>query len=192
MAGFYNNLKFDSCNNDFQTFTDQAISNYQLNLNASYRQGEPPIRPLGVMINPTTYGPVRGSLVTQESFLQGRGQTLADCPDCEVTWLPESLFPTKTAYNQLPSCQRTDLEPLQTRVPNSCNGLKDMDTSQYWQMPSNYQNGYSGPYGGINGNVQTRMAPFDATVIQGAEAYGNCRESYGTYGSARSFLPYTL
>ena len=112
MAGFYNNLKFDSCSNDFDTYRAQAASDYWMNLNAVYRQGQPPIMPLSVATQPTTWGPLRGSLVTQESFLQGRGQTLADCPDCDVRWLPESLF-SQESGTALPQCQRTDLEPLQ-------------------------------------------------------------------------------
>lgn len=191
MAGYYNRPKFDSCNNDFDTYKAQSVNDYVLNLNAHYRQGEPEVVPLSVGNLPTSYGPLRGSLVTQESFLQGRGQTLADCPDCEVIWLPESLFPTSAAPRAT-SCARTDLEPLQTRQRPSCNGIKETDTSQYWMMPSNYQEGYTGPYYGVNGNLQTRMAPEDATIKQGAEAYGTCRQNYGTYGSARSFAPYSL
>ncbi len=192
MAGYYNRLGFDSCANDFDTYKAQAASDYTMNLNAVYRQGEAPIRPVSVVNQPTTWGPLRGSLVTQESFLQGRGQTLADCPDCDVIWLPETLFPNQTAHNQLPACERTDLEPLQTRMRRSCNGLEEVDTSQYWMMPGAFEQGYTGPYFGVNGNMQTRMAPTDETIKQGAESYGTCRQNYGTYGSARSFAPYSI
>ena len=190
MAGFYNQLKFDSCYNDSQAYTMQAVNDYVLNLNAVWRQGQPEPRPLAVVQQPTFYGPLRGSLVTQESFLQGRGQTLSDCPDCEVVWLPETLFPNKASAP--PTCERTDLEPLQTRQRRSCNGLEEVDTSEYWMMPSNYQEGYTGPYFGVNGNLQTRQAPTDVTINQGAESYGSCRENYGSYGSSRSFAPYSL
>lgn len=191
MAGYYNSLKFDSAYEDFQTYADQTVNDYVLNLKASYRLGATPPMPLSVAGQPTFYGPLRGSLVTQESFLQGRGQTLCNGPDCDVLWLPETLFPAHTAHNQLPSCERTDLEPLQTRMKSSCNGLKETDMSQYWMFPGAYQTGYSGPYFGIGGNLQTRMAPVDGTIQQGAESYGSCRQNYGTYGSSRSFAPYS-
>lgn len=192
MSGYYDGLKWDASYADGQVYDQQASADYVLNLNAFYRQGAPPIQPLSVANQPTFYGPLRGSLVTQESFLQGRGQTLSAGPDCGVRYLPESLFPAQTAHNMQPRCQVTDLEPLQTRMRRSCNGLEEMDTSQYWMMPGAYQTGYTGPYFGVEGNMQTRMAPTDATIQQGAEAYGTCRGSYGTYGSARSFLPYTV
>lgn len=192
MSGYYNTLKFDSCNNDFQAYTGQAVSDYVLNINAAYRPGEMPTN-LSIGSQPTTYGPLRGALVTQESFLQGRGQTLADCPDCDVRWLPESLFPTPNAHNRLSSCQRTDLEPLQTRTKRSCNGLEEMDTSAYWMMPGAWQPSYSGPNHGVGGNLQTRQAPYDPSINQGGEFYGGgggC--NYGTYGSGRNMAPYSL
>jgi hypothetical protein len=191
MAGYYNSLKFDTAYADAQVYEDQTIGDYVLNLKASYRQGETPALPAGVVGQPTFYGPMRGSLVTQESFLQGRGQTLCRGPDCDVLWLPESLFPAQTTYNQQPTCERTDLEPLQTRMKRSCNGLEETDTSEYWMMPGAFQTGYSGPYFGIGGNLQTRSAPVDGTIAQGAESYGNCRQNYGTYGNSRSFAPYS-
>jgi len=188
MAGFYNRLGFDSCNEDFETYRQQSVNDYVLNLNASYRQGAPPVMPLSITGQPSFWGPLRGSLVTQESFLQGRGQTLANCPDCDVRWLPETLFPARTAHNQLPSCEKTDLEPLQTRMRKSCNGLEETDTSQFWMMPGAYQVGYTGP---SMGGLQTRQAPDDVTIKAGAEAYGTCRQNYGSYGAARSFAPYS-
>jgi len=170
----------------------QAVNDYTLNLNSVYRQGAPPIMPLSVAGQPTFWGPLRGSLVTQESFLQGRGQTLAACPDSEVRWLPESLFPNQTAHNKLPECQRTDLESAQTRVRRSCNGLDSTDASQYWMMPGAVEQGYtSAPYNAINGNFQSRMAPIDSALSAGSETFGTCRTSYGTYGSSRSFSPYS-
>ena len=78
------------------------------------------------------------------------------------------------------------------RMRRSCNGLEETDTSVYWMMPGAFQKGYSGPWGGVNGNMQTRMAPTDATIKQGAENMGSCRTNYGSYGSARSFAPYSI
>jgi len=192
MAGFYNTLKFDSCANDFETFRQAASADYQLNLNANYRTHEPPIMPLSVVGQPSFWGPLAGSNVTKESFLQGRGQTLADCPDCEVTWLPETLFPVNTQHNQMPLCERTDLEPLQTRMKRSCNGLEETDTSQYWMMPSEYQPQFMGMGNAVSGNLQTRLAPSDTTMAQGAQSMGSCRANYGIYGSSRSFAPYSF
>lgn len=188
MSGFYNTLRFDSAYQDFQVYRDQSENDYVLNLNAVYRQGDPPVMPLSVTGQPTFWGPLRGSLVTQESFLQGRGQTLANCPDCDVVYLPETLFPAHTAHSQLPKCQATDLEPLQTRSRRSCNGLDETDTSAFWMSPSNYQEGYSGP---TMGGILTRSAPTDETIKQGSESVGSCRTNYGSFGSARSFAPYS-
>jgi hypothetical protein len=189
MSGFYNNLKFDSCYQDNQVFQDQSQNDYVLNLNAVYRQGDPPIRPLSVSSQPTFYGPLRGSLVTQESFLEGRGQTLTDCPSGEVFWLPESLFPANTAYNQPSTCQRSDLEPLQSRMKKSCNGLEETDTSEYWMLPGNWQNGYSGP---TMAGLQTRMPYPSSNLRAGSESYGSCQQNYGLYGSSRNFGKYSL
>jgi hypothetical protein len=188
MSGFYNSLRFDSAYQDFQVYRDQSENDYVLNLNAHYRQGEKPIMPLSIAGQPTFWGPLRGSLVTQESFLQGRGQTLANCPDCDVVYLPETLFPANTAHNQLPRCQATDLEPLQSRMKKSCNGLDETDTSMFWMMPSNFQVGYSGP---SLAGMQSRVPPISGQITQGSESYGTCSGSYGVYGNSRSFAPYS-
>ena len=193
MAGFYNSLKFDSCVNDQQTMQYQKINDYQMDLTANYRTGQRPAYPLAHASNPTFWGPLTGSLVTQESFLQGRGQTLANCPDCDVIWLPESLFPTQTQHTQPRSCQATDLEPLYTRMKRSCNSVSETDMTEYWMMPGAFQAGYSGPDSGIGSNLQTRMAPYDSSLLAGAgsETYG-CASNYGTFGSGRNLQPYAL
>jgi len=190
MASFYDRLNFDTAYAQYQSFVDIASSDYVMNLNAVYRQGQPPIRPLSVANQPSFYGPNRGVTLTQESFLQGRGQSLSNAPESGVRWLPESLFPAHTESNTMPACQVTDLEPLQTRMRKSCNGLEEVDTSQYWMLPGAWEaTGYSGLLQGMN--LQTRQAPESANIRQGSEDYGTCRQNYGSYGSARSFAPYS-
>jgi len=193
MAGYYNSLKFDSCNNDFQAYNYQRINDYQMDLAANYRVGQPPVFPLQVGVQPTFWGPLRGSLVTQESFMQGRGQTLAECPDCDVIWLPESLFPAQTQHSAARECQRSDLEPEYTRMKKSCNGLEETDTTPYTMLPGAWQVGYSGPDSGIGSNMQTRMAPYDSAGLMGngSEYYG-CKANYGSFGSGRNLQPYSV
>lgn len=195
MSGFYNSLRFDTCNNDQQAYVDSAISDYNLNLAAYWRpqEGVPALTAVGV--SPSFFGPIRGALTTQESFLQGRGQSLSACAQCEVRYLPESLFtPPPTSATPTVKCFRTDLEPQYTKYKKSCNGLQDMDTSILWMMPGAYQKGYSGPNNGVGGNLQTRMGMTDPNLQVMAEAQGGgpCRANYGTYGSGRSFAPYTM
>lgn len=193
MAGVNTTLNFDPAYAQYQSWRQVQQNDYVMNLNAVYRQGQPPIRSLSVANQPSFYGPLRGSLVSQESFLQGRGQVLGDAPEFDVRMLPESLFPSHTESNEMPACQRTDLEPLQTRMRKSCNGIEEVDMSQYWMIPGAWQaTGYSGPASGVNGNLQTRQAPNpDPSIRQGSEDYGTCRQNYGSFSvPGNRFAPY--
>lgn len=192
MAGYYNTPRFDLCNKDFDNFSNQSINDYNLNLAAHYRVGKPRPMPLSQGMQPSFWGPLRGVQITRDSFLQGRGQTLADCPDCDVRWLPESLFPAVGTANAASQCQRTDIQSMYTRQPKSCNGLASTDTSEYWMMPSNWKKGYVGYNAVVDTNMQTRMPlPPPGTEPQnGAESYGPCRQNYGTYGSGADFSRY--
>lgn len=206
MAGFYDRLYFDPCHRQFEDYTNARTNSRQLNLAANYRTNLDQAHALSLGKNPDFYGPLRGRRTTQESFLQGRGQSLSDCPDCGVRWLPETLFPESGSTNARAQCQRTDLEPLYTRQPKSCNGLEETDVSAYWMMPSAYQTGYTGLKPVVTANTfgemyengyeafynQTRQSVRDLSVDNGGESYGACRTSYGSYGSGRDFSRYAL
>lgn len=189
MSGYHNSLRFDDCNKVSDMYQSDSQNDYTLNVAANYHTSADRPFPLSQGGQPDFWGPLRGIKVTQESFLQGRGQTLADCPDCDVRWLPESVFPTATQHSAPRSCQRTDLQPLFTRVPKVCNGLDETDISAYWMMPSAYQVGYAGYKAVVDTQLQTRQADPDASVKNGGETYG-CRKTYGTYGSGRDFSRY--
>jgi len=194
MAGYYNSLKFDACDVEGDAYIHQAVNDYNLNLPAHFRvaqngQGGNRAMPLSLGKQPDFYGPNRGRVTTMESFLQGRGQTLSKCPDCQVRYLPASLF-DGSAVQTNTQCQRTDLEPLYTRAPKSCNGLPETDVSAYWMMPANYKKGYAGYRAVVDTNLQTRQ-PEGGEVTNGSESYG-CRKSYGTYGSGRDFGRYAF
>lgn len=193
MAGLNTRLNFDPAYVQYSNWKQVAQNDYVMNLNAVYRSGQPPIRSLSVANQPSFYGPTRGALCTMESLMQGRGQVLSDSPAGEVRFLPESLFPSHTESNEMPACQRTDLEPLQTRMRKSCNGIEEIDLSQYWMIPGAWQaTGYSGPASGVNGNLQTRQAPVDPNIKQGSENLGTCnRQNFGSYEiPGNRFAPY--
>lgn len=188
MAGYYNNLWSDPCFQQYDDQLNQGINDYQLTLNAHYRTNMNQAMPLSTGRQPDTYGPLRGRRVTQESFLQGRGQALSDCPDCGVRWLPETLFPQNSGVQS--QCQRTDIQPLYTKVPKSCNGLQETDITQYSFMPGAWQRGYTGYNAVVDTNLQSRQAPQPMGVQNGGESYGG-RQNYGTFGSGRPFSKYS-
>lgn len=91
------------------------------------------------------YGPVDVPRTTKESFLQGRGQIASHkCPDCEVIYLPESVFPKPKPGQSTYSCENNALTPAQTRQKRSCYNVNETDISQYQMMPGAWQNGYMG------------------------------------------------
>lgn len=184
MAGYHNRLKDDACFERFDDYQNQYINNYNLNLPAHYRTNVNQALPLSQGLQPTFWGPLRGRRTTQESFLQGRGQALADCPDCDVRWLPETLFPEKREAGH--KCQRTDLQPLYTRVPSSCNGLRETDVTQYMFLPGAWERGYNGYNAVVQTHMQTRQGNPQLTAVN----QDRTAKNYGTYGSGRSFAPY--
>jgi hypothetical protein len=191
MSGYYNDVRSDACNRNFEDMTNQYINDYVMKLSANYRTHLDQAFPLSQGLQPSFWGPLRGRRVTQDSFLQGRGQTLADCPECDVKWLPESLFPESTSKLGQTMCQRTDLQPLYTKQPQSCNGLSETDVTQFWFSPSNYQKGYSGYRSVVETNLQTRQPPWNPSQNNGGESYG-CAQNYGTFGSTWDLKPYSL
>lgn len=195
MAGFMDMTRYDTCYQDYQAFQDNNYYDRHMDLNTVIRPNVDPLKLSSSGVYPTTFGPIRGKLVTQESVLTKQlGQSKSDCPGCDVNYLPDSLFPAADASSSSSKqkCQITDLEPLYTKERKSCNGLEETDTSRTWMLPGEYQSGYSGPYFGVNGNLQTLMAPYDPNLDVGNQAFGGCRSNYGTYGGGRDLQPYSL
>ena len=155
MAGIYNRVGQDLCAVQYETALNDAVSNYQLDLKAEMRP-QPKAQFLGLGTQPSFWGPLRGNRVTQESFLQGRGHVLSDCPDCGVYRLPNSLFPRVDSAEKKPACQRTDLQPEYTKQPRACNGLSELDTSCYTMFPGAFVPAYLGYNAVVRTNLQTR------------------------------------
>lgn len=123
MSGFYDKSTLDGCWNKAKDNIDNQVYDYTLWRPAVMR----PRAEAGLMTpvqNVDFYGPLAGNRVTKESFMQGRGTTLSKCPDCEVNYLPESLFNQPPIKSQ---CDRVDLLPMFTRVKPTCNGLRETD-----------------------------------------------------------------
>ena len=201
MSGYYDRVHDDLCYRDFEKYIDDQTLDYNLNLKAHMRENVDKCHPLSTGKQCNFYGPLRGVRTTQESFMSGRGQVLSECPSCGVNYLPESLFPDKADPADFATvdqkngmirarCQRTDLEPLYTRQPRSCNGLSETDITAYSFMPSAWQRGYEGFRAVVDTNLQTRQALEDTSVTDGGLAYSQCRSSYGSYGSGRPFARY--
>lgn len=188
MAGYHNSLKFDLSSRESDAYVSQQQNDYVMNLAAAYRVGKPRPMPLSVGSQPDFWGPLRGNKVTQDSFLSGRGQPLSKGPECDVRWMPESIFPMSSGEST-DQCQRTDLEPMQTRLPKSCNGLSSTDTTAYWMMPSAWQKGYTGFRAVVDTNMQTRQPP-PIGARDGGESYGACAKNYGSYSSGGDFSRY--
>jgi len=142
MAGYYDNVYNDKCFRDFQTSKNEGVYDYIINRKAVMRPDVEKCSAAGLGRTCDFYGPLSGKRVTQSSFLEGRGQTLSECPECDVRYLPASVFPEKRFEAR--ACQNTDLQAEYTRLPKSCNGLQEVDISAYFAMPSNYQKGYKG------------------------------------------------
>lgn len=182
MAGFHNNAQNDSCYIAFQEKVNESVVDRQLNVAAVMRSsgkcnaaGNAPC---------DFYAPLRGRKVTQESYMQGRGQILSDCPDGDAIALPAALFPS---HPKLQPNQQYDvsMQPTNTRWPKSCNSVSESNMSVFRGMPGAYQRGYQGAASLAGTHLDSRLG-LGAIVPPKNE----CHRSYGTYGSGRSFAQY--
>jgi len=180
MAGIYTRMTLDSCFEQADDAQNQKIYDYNLDRSTVMRQHTVKAPLLSAGRQPDFYGPLAGDRVTKESFLQGRGHCLNKCPDCEVTYLPESLFPKK---NIKPSCEHVDLQGLYTRIPKSCNGISETDTYAFSQMPGAWENGYAG----YNAVVYTHLQSRDPEVPHRSQP--GCF-NYGSYAPTKDFSRY--
>lgn len=152
MAGYYDNVGLDQCHRTYEDNLSSASYDYVINKKAWMRGNVDKCSAKSTGGQCSFYGPMTNKRVLQDSFLTGRGQVLTECPECSVNYLPASVFPPQEAR----TCQDTQLEPLYTRVPKSCNGLTEVDISQYAALPSNYQRGYNGYDSVVGAHLQGR------------------------------------
>lgn len=182
MAGTYNRVTLDGCYAKGRDDIDNQVYDYTLYRPAAMRINLEEAQFMTPVQNVDFYGPLAGNRVTKESFLQGRGTTLSKCPDCEVNYLPESLFnrpPIKS------SCDRVDLLPMFTRVKPSCNGLKETQTVEYAFSAEKYRGDYAGINAVVYSNLQTRIAAEPAPNM-----YRQCAQNYASYKSPQSYERY--
>lgn len=116
--------------------------------------------------------------LTRDSLLSGRGQVLTGSPECQVYWLPESIF-----QQRLDSANWSgdSLEPQFNKLPRACNGLSETDTTQYSFMPGAFQRGYVGYDAIFNSNLNSReLARQEYNMLQPQPTPKNT-ESFGSY-----------
>ncbi len=170
MAGYFSSWFYDPAYQLYEAAQDRAHYDYTADLSAHMRPQQK-CQFLGLGRTCDFFGPLRGNRLTRESFLQGRGHTLSEAPECGVIRLPASLFPAAPARSedaQMPACQNTSLQAQYTRQPRSCNGLTEVDYSPYTLFPGKYFPGYAGYDAVVGTNVQSRI---DATASCGSSPY---------------------
>jgi hypothetical protein len=182
MAGYYENKDKGACWEAWYDNNNDAQSDYVMNQAYWMRPGVPECRNNSLGATCSFYGPLNVPRTTQESFLQGRGQILSSkCPDCEVIYLPESVFPPANPANSTYACENNALTPAQTKQKKSCYNVMETDISQYQMMPGAWQPGYMG-YNVMcdmnildrqNGAADYRAAP--RTAFEKMNNYGNYR-----------------
>jgi len=178
MSGYNNTLVNDSCFERSSNELNDAQYNYAMYVNAVNRQGVSPYTNLTVAQGREYFGPFGTDTVNKESFLQGRGQVLSECPENEVIQLPASRFSDPQAAERPAGyCAPSALERMFTRVPKSANTLSEAEISEFNMFPGAYETGYSGYNSVIQTHQQTRMASFVPPV-------SSCGKpaSYATYG----------
>lgn len=182
MAGFYNQLWFDPGYELAKDELNERQYDYNLTRNAVMRQNVVQAPFLSAGRAPEFYGPLVGNRVTRESFMQGRGAIKSKSPQCEVTYLPESLFPAHTVRTKV---DRVDLESFYTRLPRSCNGLAETEVTPYRQSAEDYKRGYQGYNAVVHTQIQSRIGPPDH-----ARKYDPCATNYASYAPTRNMAPY--
>lgn len=133
------------------------------------------------------YGPLDnvtyGQMVTRDSYLSGRGQSLSNAPEAEVRWLPEDLFAPKAT---MPISERANELPLtQTRQSRACSSVTNIDVSAYHLMPTGYQDDFTGLKIEMQGMRSRDVSRQDELERTGsARAAQKNKSSYGWYPPA--------
>jgi hypothetical protein len=156
MSGYYEMKGKLGCWEDWFDSVNKSTNDYVMDRNYWMRPNVTQCQENSLGTLCTFSGPKTVPRTTQESFLQGRGQILnSNCPDCEVIYLPESLFPsTNTRKNE--RCQDMALLPEFTRQPKSCGTLSETEITTYAFMPGAWQKGYTGYNSMCDTNIQSR------------------------------------
>lgn len=177
MAGYYSNIYNDACYEKFRDAFNEGAYDYVINRAAVMRENVNKCHSKSLGSTCTFYGPLNTPRVLQESFLtRGLGQTLTECPECSVRYLPESVFPPQEQR----VCQDTELQPLFTRLPKSCDSLTEVDISDYSALPSNYQRGYTGYNSVVDSHMQSREIARENFRAAPRTDYQS-RQNYGSY-----------
>jgi len=186
MAGFHNKVEDDACYIQYNEQVSQKINDYTLDRNAQMRGQKAAFSARGRQ--PDFYGPLGGARVTKESYLQGRGHIQSECPNCQVTYLPETLF-SNGKEMQANGATECLLEPFYQRMPRNCNSLSETDVSSYHFMPGHWQRGYTGYNSVVDTQLNTRLGlSSECPASQALKIPTN----YGTYGSGRDFGRYNI
>lgn len=185
MAGIQNNLRFDCGYQQDMDRRNQQVDHYNLYRQAHMRPDVVQAPFLSAALQPSTFGPLTGRRVTQESFLRGLGQCRSEDPNYDVIHLPVSLFPQ--GPQKMPTGQRIDLFPQQTRTQKSCNGLSETDVTAYRFSPERFQPGYVGYNVVVPSGMQTRDSPWDPSM----ENYAPNAQMYGERHMTKRLVPYS-
>jgi hypothetical protein len=178
MAGYLDGPQYQACKERSDNELDRASYNYFMNLNAVNRPNVKPTDSFGSAQGRDFYGPANASILKKEAFLQGRGEVLSNCPECEVINLPQSLFGTPfQSARPAGYCASLELERMQTRVPKSANSLSEAEISERTMFPGAYVQGYAGYNAVVNTFQQTRMMTLAPPTTDCGRPL-----SYATYG----------
>jgi hypothetical protein len=162
----YNTLKMDTCEKQYEDLVNDQTYQYNSFLPSVWRPDTMVVQPLMRGSQPSFYGPMTGRRVTQESYLQGRGNVLSKCPDAGVNYLPPDLF--NDANVPLTSCTSTLLEPTYQQYKKACDSLSNTDVGQLTTGTPKYgQPNTTGLYiqNQINSQVNMGSAPYKANTL---------------------------
>lgn len=177
MALYSTRLYADPCAEEAWDRRNDASYDYVMNIKPHMRTDTDKCRAsLGTTCS--FYGPLNTMRARQASFMEGRGALSSECPECEVTVLPDSVFPPTPAPS---ACQNTDMTPQLTRVSRACNDLSETDTTLYAWSPGAFQEGYTGyQWPAFNQSRDLTLAAYNAQIVDSCPA-GTPRTSYGIY-----------
>lgn len=144
-------LKSDSCAIQADAMVDESIANYRFWL-PKYRRDETCQRSgyQNCRVDANRFGPRK---ITQESFLQGRGQvtTATGCPGGRLTYLPEALFKSEDEEGvKKPPDMYLYAQPTKLGG-KSCGTVSEIDTlNRMKPLPGPYNSSFS-PFSGAMG-----------------------------------------
>lgn len=173
----------DACAQRTQESLQSGAAEYTFNRAYWMREGRKRCYPAGLGQVCTTPGPLDnttyGRQVSRDSYLSGRGQTLSNCPECQVRWLPEELFrPTESTEG--PNPPSDELTPL-TRQPKGCSSAAEVETTAYAFMPRYYHDDTASMLVQFGADSKTLDRANDMANNSRRRAQQQGRTSYGYY-----------